>query len=192
MKYTVYNRTKNKRLGEFEYRDVLFTRHSLGRILRMLLDTEWRGDKIAIVPVAEAKGEFQDIIFPTSSPTIKNYVESDNSYIKYNTGSLYGVNKNREIERFDDLIPLISLKAPEEFVEKYNVDINGKWAFKPLVVTNDKPENKKDLSNQYDPENFYHNFPNADVEELIRGQVIPDGGIWIVDLIFLNEDNAFE
>ena len=209
MQYILYNATKDKRLpGEFEYRDILFSRSSFGRILRMLLDTEWSGDKIAVLPVDKWEKDqknlekagisrdpvdapVQSIVFETFDASIPEYVYNTfldtTTYVKYDTGSFYSVDKHERINRFDALIPLISIDPPTHLMETFYVEVNGLWAFEPLYATDVKPDGE-DMSTKYDVENFYRGFKDNVIRHKINGQIIPDGGLWVGDMISLIEE----
>ena len=204
MQYILYNATKNVRLpGEFEYQDVLFTRSSFGRILRMLLDTEWREDRIAILPTDKWEADranlekagithdpvdapLQNIVFNTFEASIPKFVACDSDYIEFDTGTVYGVNQNKTINRFDALVPLISIDPPPHLMETFYVEMNGLWAFKPLHAEFSKPDGE-DLSGKYDIENFYRNFTNDIIRKKINDIEIPKNGLWVGDLIELIE-----
>lgn len=206
MKYFVYNATKNVRLpGEFEYRDALFSRSSLGRILRMLLDTEWAGDRIAIMPTDKweadkdnllkagiksdpLEADIQSIVFMTYNSTLPEYVCTDDAYVKFNAGSIYNVDRDHRIDRFDTLIPLITIDPPEHLYETYYVDINGKWVFEPLHMRHVNPETE-DLSAKYDIETFYKDYPDELINRnLSKFGEISDDGLWVGDLIGVLEN----
>jgi hypothetical protein len=210
LQYIVYNLTKKKRLpGEFEYKEILFSRNSLGRIIRMLLDEEWAGDKIAILPVDKweadkgslikagitrdpVKAEVQSIVFCTETAHIKPFIVAEDSFIGFNNGSVYEVEKSKRIDRFDALIPLISVDPPEHLYERYYLDMNGKWAFVPLHMSTEAPENKEDISWKYDIENFFRTYPDEAILEKVAEEDIPDDGFWIGDLIGLFEEEDEE
>ena len=197
----MYNASKDVRLpGEFEYRSLLFSRFSMGRILRMLLDSVWSGDRIAILPVDKweadrgnlekagithdpVNSEIQSIAFPTNSAETPRVVKTKDAYIEYNKGSVYNVSRN--IDRFDTLVPLISIDPP--FIETFYTEVNGKWAFVPLIADNEVPETE-DLSSHFDVEGFYRNYPDKDILEAVRDEEIPETGLWVGDIIGLMEE----
>jgi hypothetical protein len=184
MKYVIYNKDQNKRLaGEYEYRDLLFTKSSAGRILRMLLQKEWEGDCIAIVPETYddlENAEIQNVIFDVGEATTGSFLICGEEYIEYNTGSFYEFTADREIKRYDDLIPRITVDGP--VYEKMTINY-GRWLDLPLFVTDKEPQTLENTSNMFDLEGFYANPSDEETYWLFRKENVPDDGFWVADLL---------
>ena len=176
----------------------------MGRILRMLLNEVWKGDKLAIIPADEwdrnrevleeagiksdpAKAEMQSLAFPTITPFTPKFVMTADmtEYVEYNKGSVYNVDNQLLIDRFDTLIPLITVDIPDHLREPY-YHTDGKWAFVPLEAYDVKP-NGEDLSYMYDVESFYRVYDDAEIRRNVNPEEVPKDGMLVGDLIAIFE-----
>lgn len=179
--YVLYNKTKRVRGPEWNrYQDFQYTDTDGSRVVRNLMENDWKGGQLAIIGRCITSDDYESIgidenpFLAKSYPITQEYYTKkpeciyavcDNEYVEKEQGFIERVKDTKDgivILREDDLMHLLVIGNRDYAPGDESMLKVGDWGFRDITLTNDKPE-AEDISRTFCTSGFPAFFTDKEI-----------------------------